>query len=85
MTKSQLNDSVEQKLSQLFSSPDLYNSVRANALDSCKKYCEENGKSNSFTLQTDFMDEYVFQEAVSLAMKETIAILCDNHLLSLED
>ena len=85
MTKSQLNDSVEQKLTQLFSSPDLYNSVRANALDSCKKYCEEKGKSNSFTLQTDFMNEYIFREAVSLAMKETISILCENQLLSLED
>ena len=85
MTKSQLNDSVEQKLTQLFSSPDLYNSVRANALASCEKYCEEKGKSNSFTLQTDFIDEYIFREAVSLAMKETIAILCDNQLLSLED
>lgn len=85
MTKSELNSLIDQKVEQLFSTSDLYSSVRKSAFDACNKYCAEKGEDAGFTIQTDFMDEYVFRAAVSTAMKETLNFFIDNNLISIND
>lgn len=85
MTKQELNVLLEQKISNVFSNPEFYRSVRESAFTACEDYCKENEKNTSFTLQSDFMDEYVLRAAITTSIKETVSLLCENGLINVED
>lgn len=85
MSKQELLSQIESKVTDLFSNYSLYDNIRKESLQKYENYLQEENKKGNLTLLIDFLDENALKYAISIAMKETINLLVENHLLQVTD
>lgn len=82
MNKQEINTKIDNRIKEIFSTPDFYDSIRESGVQAYNKYRKEKNKEESFVLLSMFIEEELLKSAISTSMKEIIDILVEEGIIS---